>query len=188
LLQLDQLKIAEELARQGARVSLVMGPGTATTNADQIDVINVVSAQQMHDAAVSIFEDADGAILAAAVADYKPATEHQTKMKKKEGDLQLALERTPDIAMNLNAAKKEGQFLIGFALETNNALENAQKKLKKKGFDFIVLNTLEDEGAGFGHHTNKITLVGKDNTTRAFELKSKKEAAKDIVNHLIETV
>jgi phosphopantothenoylcysteine decarboxylase/phosphopantothenate--cysteine ligase len=130
-------------------------------------------------------DEMDVIILAAAVADYSPAEKSSTKIKKKEGPLKIELERTTDIAATIGKNKKEGQILVGFALETNNAIDNATRKLHKKNFDFIVLNSLEDKGAGFKHDTNKISIIARDNKIKHFELKSKDETAKDIVDHIV---
>jgi len=131
------------------------------------------------------FEESDISVLAAAVADFRPKTVADKKIKKKGATLSIELERTTDIAATLGKQKKEGQLLIGFALETNNELENAKGKLERKNFDFIVLNSLRDKGAGFAVDTNKITIVRKDNKIKNFELKSKKQVAVDIVNEIV---
>ncbi len=130
------------------------------------------------------FKDSDIAILSAAVADYRPAHVASQKIKKKEGELILQLEKTKDILASLGEIK-EDQFLVGFALETENELENAKTKLKKKNLDLIVLNSLNDKGAGFGTDTNKVTFITKDNKVIPFPVKSKKEVANDILQHII---
>ncbi len=180
------MEIAEELAERGAFVHLVLGPSKLKPQHPNIQLTRIVSAEEMYQAATKVFPQCNAAIMAAAVADYRPKEVSSTKIKKKEGDMAIGLERTKDIAASLGKEKKVKQFLIGFALETNNALENAQRKLKKKNFDFIVLNSLEDKGAGFKHDTNKITIVRKDNIIRKFELKSKREVAIDIINELLD--
>ncbi len=178
--------IAEELAQRGAKVHLVLGPSQLQVSHPNISLKRIRSAEDMFQASVAVFPNCDAAIMAAAVADYRPKEISDVKIKKKEGDLFIELERTKDIAANLGQSKKNGQILVGFALETNNELENAQRKLKKKNFDFIVLNSLKDKGAGFKLDTNKITIVRKDNIIRNFELKSKRDVAHDIANELLD--
>ncbi len=179
------LALAESCAERGAEVQLILGPNHLTVNHPNIHVTPVQSAQEMYNASHKFFENSDITIMAAAVADYRPANPMDSKMKKKEGDLSIQLERTLDIAASLGKIKKEHQILIGFALETDNELQHAQKKLTKKNFDFIVLNSLKDKGAGFKHNTNKITIVSKENSSKKFELKSKAEVAEDIVSEII---
>ncbi len=176
--------IAEELATRGATVHLVLGPSKLSPNHNNINVIRIMTAQEMYDKCVEIFPDCDAAIMAAAVADYKPSTVATTKIKKKKEDMSIHLSKTKDIAASLGKKKNKKQILVGFALETNNEIINAQSKLERKNFDFIVLNSLKDKGAGFNFDTNKITIIKKDNNIRKFELKSKKETAKDIVQEL----
>ncbi len=178
--------IAEELAERGAKVHLVLGPSRLQPSHPNIVLHSVMTAEEMFQAATKHFPDCDGAIMAAAVADYRPKDVSDIKIKKKDGDMSIELARTKDIAAHLGQMKKNGQILVGFALETNNEMENAQKKLTKKNFDFIVLNSLNDKGAGFNHNTNKITIVRKDNIIRKFELKSKKAAAGDIANEIVD--
>lgn len=175
------LAIAEALAAQGAMVDLVLGPSQLEPRHPNIRLQRVRSAQEMYEASLQSFEQANLAVLSAAVADFRPAHPAGEKIKKDKASMLIELEPTPDIAAALGARKKPGQILAGFALETDNELENARLKLKKKNFDFIVLNSLRDPGAGFLHDTNKITLVFPDNKTREFELKSKQAAAEDIV-------
>jgi phosphopantothenoylcysteine decarboxylase/phosphopantothenate--cysteine ligase len=139
----------------------------------------------MYDAVHEFYNDCDIAILSAAVADYRPKEVSLEKIKKKESTLTLELEKTKDILASLGRIK-QGQFLVGFALETENELENAKTKLIKKNLDLIVLNSLRDKGAGFGKDTNKVTLISKDNKVIPFHVKSKKEVAKDILNHIID--
>jgi len=178
------LAIAEALANRGAQVKLVLGPSKLSTKHQLIETIRVQSAQQMYEASREVFDQCDGGILAAAVADYRPKTISDKKIKKSGNSLILELERTIDIAASLGKEKRKDQVLIGFALETNNEKENAAGKLKKKNFDFIVLNSLNDKGAGFGHDTNKISIIHKGNKIKDFELKSKKAVAIDIVNEI----
>jgi phosphopantothenoylcysteine decarboxylase/phosphopantothenate--cysteine ligase len=177
--------IAESCANRGAEVVLVSGPtNLAPPLSIRIKTIKVESAQQMFEATTQAFETADAAILAAAVADYRPKNVSDIKIKKKENEMFVELEKTPDIAAHLGKMKTEKQRLIGFALETNNELANAIEKKQRKNFDFIVLNSLRDAGAGFNHETNKITLVFDETNIKNFELKSKKDAADDIVEAL----
>ena len=177
--------IAESCANRGAEVVLVSGPtNLAPPLSIRIKTIKVESAQQMFEATTQAFETADAAILAAAVADYRPKNVSDIKIKKKENEMFVELEKTPDIAAHLGKMKTEKQRLIGFALETNNELANAIEKKQRKNFDFIVLNSLRDAGAGFNHATNKITLVFDETNIKNFELKSKKDAADDIVEAL----
>ncbi len=177
--------IAEELATQGAEVLLVSGPTHLEVSNPLIKKIKVQTAQEMYDAAVNNFSDCDGAIMSAAVADFKPVTQYDQKIKRGKDDLKIILEPNKDIAAELGNIKKENQILVGFALETNNELENAKKKIQNKNLDFIVLNSLKEEGAGFEHDTNKISIIDKIDNITNFELKSKQEVAIDIVNELI---
>jgi phosphopantothenoylcysteine decarboxylase / phosphopantothenate---cysteine ligase len=178
------IAIAEELTARGADVALVLGPSKESTNNAAIHTICVQSAEEMYTACAKLFPDTDISILAAAVADYRPKNISDKKIKKTGNDLYVELVRTTDIASSLGKIKKEGQLLIGFALETNDELENAKGKLERKNFDFIVLNSLQDKGAGFQHGTNKITIVGKNNKIKEFELKTKVEVANDIVDEV----
>lgn len=175
--------IAEAIASQGAEVVFITGPAVVIPNNNPlIKVINVVSAQQMLEAAIQHFGNVDIAIMAAAVADFTPDTSSDVKIKREKDDLMLRLKPTSDIAATLGAKKRRTQRLIGFALETNNELANAQAKLKKKNLDLIVLNSLKDSGAGFGHDTNKISIIDTNGEQLTFDLKSKSEVATDIVN------
>ncbi len=178
--------IAEQLAAMGAQVQLVSGPTHLTTQQRGIEVTRVTSAQEMYEACTHRFPETDIAVLSAAVADYKPRHVADQKIKKKDEDLTLELTKTQDIAAALGKMKREGQFVVGFALETENEQSNAEKKLTGKNFDLIVLNSLNDPGAGFGHDTNKITLINKKLERKEFNLKNKKEVARDIVNAIIE--
>ena len=177
--------IAEVLAEKGAEVKLVSGPVSLKAEHVNIEVIPVMSAKEMSDACTGIFPGCDGAVLSAAVADYTPVIRADQKIKSSEKEMVLALKSTQDIAQQLGNMKKEGQLLVGFALETENARENAAKKLAKKKLDFIVLNSLEHEGAGFGVDTNKITIIDAENNTEEFTLKSKREVAIDIVDKIL---
>jgi phosphopantothenoylcysteine decarboxylase/phosphopantothenate--cysteine ligase len=178
--------IAETLANQGATVNLITGPTTQHTSHPGVNVKNVVSAEDMYQACVELFPKTDIAVLAAAVADYKPTVTADQKIKKKEDTLTLELTKTHDIAASLGKLKHNGQVIVGFALETEQEHSNALKKLESKNFDLIVLNSLNDKGAGFGHDTNKITLMDRQQNVRSFDLKSKKEVARDIVSAIIE--
>jgi phosphopantothenoylcysteine decarboxylase/phosphopantothenate--cysteine ligase len=177
--------IAEALANQGAEVILVSGPTHLQINHPGIKIIRVTSAEEMYQACVSVYSGMHITVLSAAVADYRPAQRASQKIKKSDDQLTLPLVKTRDIAVELGKLKKEGQYNVGFALETEQERSNAEKKIAAKNFDLIVLNSLNDEGAGFGHDTNKVTLIGKDHTTTEFSLKSKKEVAADIVNAII---
>src|SRR6267154_2943645 len=178
--------IAEELANLGAEVSLISGPTHLSTSNQSIKIKRVTSAEEMFEASVSLFPFADITVLSAAVADFSPSTKAPQKIKKNEAGLTLALTQTKDIAAALGKIKKPGQFTVGFALETENEIENAEKKIISKNFDLIVLNSLNDHGAGFGHDTNQITLIDKKSQVQKFSLKTKKEVARDIVTAIIE--
>ena len=179
------LELALQAKARGADVTLVLGPNTLPADKlQEINVVNVITAQQMYEACRERFDRQDVVILAAAVADYTPRNPAGEKIKKKKGDLQLKLAPTIDIAQSLGKDKKH-QFMVGFALETENGLEHAREKLQRKNLDFIVLNSLTEPGAGFGYDTNKITIVGKDNKIKEFQLKSKTEVAKDIIDEII---
>ncbi len=180
--------IAEELAQQGAEVILVSGPVNIKPDNLKIRVISVESAWQMYEQCLYYFSDCDGAIMAAAVADFTPIKTELQKTKRGNKNLTINLKPTSDIAAELGKIKRKDQILAGFALETNNEIENARAKMLKKNFDFIVLNSLNDPGAGFNVDTNKITIIDKNNNTRVFELKTKREAAADIVDKIIELI
>jgi phosphopantothenoylcysteine decarboxylase/phosphopantothenate--cysteine ligase len=174
--------IAAAAAEMGAKVTLVSGP-TQLDTPRGVEVVSVQTAREMYEAAVPRFEEADIAILSAAVADYRPVSAADQKLKKKEQNLEIKLEPTQDILKKLGEEKKD-QILIGFALETENALENAKGKLERKNCDLIVLNTLEDENAGFGFNTNKVTFVSRNKIVET-ELKSKSEIAYDLLNFVM---
>lgn len=180
--------IAEELSLRGAIVTLVAGSGVKLPVKENIKCISVVTAKQMHDACMQYFPESAVTIMAAAVADYKPAVQSNSKIKKKDNDLNLELEPTKDILADLGALKKAGQLLIGFALETDNEVENAKGKLNRKNLDLVILNSLKDIGAGFEKDTNKITIIEKNNEVTVFDLKSKKEVASDIVEKIISCI
>ncbi len=180
--------IAEELADNGANVILVSGPVNLSVKNKSIKRIFVESANEMYNECLKHFKNTDGAVMCAAVADFTPVNPETIKTKRGKDNWNLELEPTKDIASALGKIKTEKQVLIGFALETNNELENASLKLKKKNLDFIVLNSLNDSGAGFQTDTNKITIIDKDNNRQNFELKHKSEVAIDIVDRIISEI
>lgn len=179
------IAIAEEIKSRGGDVTLVLGPSGIKVNGG-INVINVTSAAEMLHACEQQFTNADIAIMSAAVADYTPVQAANEKIKKTEGELTVQLTKTTDILKTLGGLKTNNQVLVGFALETNNEKEYALQKLQTKNADMIVLNSLQDAGAGFGHDTNKITIFDKTGKAYPFDVKSKKEVAKDIVNTIIQ--
>jgi phosphopantothenoylcysteine decarboxylase/phosphopantothenate--cysteine ligase len=179
------IALAEACRDRGAEVTLIMGP-TAQPLPGNMRVLNVKTAAEMYDAATALFPGTDIAVFSAAVADYKisnPATE---KIKKTNDNLVLEFEKTQDILKTVGGLKKDHQVLVGFALETTNEKEHALGKLASKNADFIVLNSLRDEGAGFGHNTNKITIFDKAGRQYDFDTRSKKEIASDIINTIIQ--
>ncbi len=177
--------IADEAVRLGADVILISGPTHLPVNDSGIKLIRVQTAEEMYEQCHLYFEAADVAIAAAAVADYKPKTVAEQKIKKSESNFSIELERTKDILASLGKIKKH-QFLIGFALETENEIEHAKLKIQKKNLDLIVLNSLNDQGAGFGKATNKVTFIDKSFQIESMPLKSKEEVAKDILNKVIQ--
>ena len=177
-------EIAKAAANLGAKVLIVSGPTHEKAEHSLITVLPVNNAQEMYDAAHKHFDSSDIAILSAAVADYKPKNVESKKIKKKDTTLQLELEKTKDILASLGKIKQK-QILVGFALETNDELENAIKKLKSKNLDLIVLNSLNDEGAGFGGATNKVTIINKNENITNYSLKSKTEVAQDLMNEIL---
>jgi phosphopantothenoylcysteine decarboxylase/phosphopantothenate--cysteine ligase len=177
--------LAEEFANQGANVILVSGPSKEKLNHSKIQRINVQSAEQMFQEITSRFKESDITIMSAAVADYTPVLKSDIKIKKQEETFTIELTKTKDILKHLGTIK-EKQILVGFALETNNEEENALKKLHSKNLDFIVLNSLQHEGAGFGHLTNRISILKKSGKKLDFPLKTKEEVAKDIVEQVKE--
>jgi phosphopantothenoylcysteine decarboxylase/phosphopantothenate--cysteine ligase, prokaryotic len=174
--------IAAELASRGALVKLVSGPTHLSTDSPNIETTKVSTASQMAKECIKLFETVDIAILSAAVADFTPKITSKNKIKSSKDNFTLELEPTIDIAQQLGKQKRETQLLIGFALETNDEVTNAQGKLIKKNLDMVILNSLQDEGAGFGIDTNKITIIDKNNISKMFPLKSKKDVAIDIVD------
>ena len=177
--------LATEAAARGARVTLVSGPTALSVAHPNITRVDVESAAQMYEASMQAFKDADIAIMAAAVADYAPARPAQSKIKReKDGIDSIELVKNPDIAAALGKIKKPGQLLIGFALETDHAIPNAEDKLRRKNLDAIVVNSLADKGAGFGVDTNRIAICTPDGNCKHFDLKSKADVAVDILNFI----
>ena len=179
--------IASAAANLGAEVFLISGPSNQQIKHSLVHRVDVVSAEEMYDASHMYFKDVDIAILSAAVADYKPKKSASQKIKKTDTALELSLSPTKDILASLGAIKKQ-QYLVGFALETNNEIENAKGKLKRKNLDAIILNSLQDKGAGFAKDTNKITIIDKEFNEKAFKLKSKVAVAKDIMNEIVNRI
>lgn len=180
------IAIAEELALRGCEVELVLGPSTLQITNPLVHVTHVRSAAHMYEACVSCFDQMDFGIMSAAVADYTPVEVSDSKIKKKEGEFNITLTKTKDILKELGSLKKESQVLIGFALENRDEKAYALKKLVEKNADAIVMNSLNDEGAGFGKDTNKISIFCKNGTEASYQVKSKQEVAKDIIDKLIE--
>jgi phosphopantothenoylcysteine decarboxylase/phosphopantothenate--cysteine ligase len=178
--------IAEELAKQGAIVTLVHGPVNIVPDNKAIKTVGITTAEEMYKQCTHIFPETDITVMAAAVADYKPSAPAKEKIKKTDDIFNLKLVHTPDILTELGKKKKKNQLLIGFALETNNEIENASAKLKKKNLDAIILNSMRIKGSGPGGDTNKITIIDKQNKKTNFELKQKDVVATDIVNYIIE--
>ncbi|MDB4090785.1 bifunctional phosphopantothenoylcysteine decarboxylase/phosphopantothenate--cysteine ligase CoaBC [Crocinitomicaceae bacterium] len=176
--------IAEELIERGANVTLISGPTNLTIKYNRLRKIDVNSAEEMFDAVKSVWHDSTIGIFSAAVADYRPKNRGTEKIKKKSDELTIELIKNPDILKWAGANKGKNQTLIGFALETQNMKENASVKLNAKNLNMIVMNSLKDKGAGFGHETNKISILDNRNNYKAFKLKSKRAVAKDILNYL----
>ena len=179
-------ELAAELKKRGAEVILVSGPTQLAFADNGIKLIRVNTAEEMFEACTNVFDKADITIMAAAVADYTPEQKEREKIKKKEDGLTIKLTKTKDILQSLGTKKKKGQFLAGFALETNNEEANAIEKLKKKNADMIVLNSLNDTGAGFGHDTNKVTIFTSKGDKFIYETRSKTQVAKDIIDKITE--
>jgi phosphopantothenoylcysteine decarboxylase/phosphopantothenate--cysteine ligase len=175
------IEIALAFAESGAQVMLVAGPTQYSMQHPAVEVIPVTSADEMAAVAIPLFNEMDIAVLSAAVADYKPAVAASQKIKKEGDQLSIELVRTTDILRELGKQKKSSQILVGFALETENAVQNALKKLHSKNLDLIVVNTLEDDGAGFKHQTNKVSIITRSEAITHFPLKQKKEVAADIL-------
>ena len=178
------VELAEQALKWGAEVTLVIGPSQHQTS-EAIKRVDVISAQEMYDAVHQYAKDADIIIMSAAVADYTPEQTSSSKIKKQNNALEIKLSPTKDILKSVGQIKKEGQLLVGFALETDNEIENATSKLKRKKLDLIVLNSLNDKGAGFGGDTNKITMIDRNNNLSHYELKSKADVALDIFNKIL---
>lgn len=174
-------ELALAAANLGANVTLISGPTCLDINHPKVNRINVVSALEMYEECLKHFDKIDISILAAAVADYRPAFYSDIKIKKKDDDMNIQLTKNPDIFKTLGQQKRNNQLIIGFALETNNEIENAKNKLNNKNGDAIVLNSLNDFGSGFKHSTNKITIILKNGSIFEFDLKDKKEVAIDIL-------
>jgi phosphopantothenoylcysteine decarboxylase/phosphopantothenate--cysteine ligase len=181
------ISLADAAADYGAEVDLILGPVSIAPANSSVNVVNVTTAESMASATIEKFSSCDIAILTAAVADFTPADVKTEKIKKKGNELVIRLKPTTDIAETLGKLKKK-QFLAGFALETTDEISNAKEKLMRKNLDIIVLNSLRDSGAGFGHETNKITIIDRNNNIDKFELKSKEEAAKDILDKIVSLI
>ena len=182
------MAIANELAEKGAEVNLVIGPSNLRASHCNINQINVNSASQMYDEVEKVFLDSDISVFAAAVSDYKPIKTYSEKIKKSDGNMEIKLEKTKDILLEMSSDKKDHQFVVGFALETENEEKNAIKKLQTKNLDMIILNSTKDKGATFGFDTNKISIIEKDLSVTNYDLKEKSEVAKDIVSSIIKKI
>ena len=182
------IALADAAIDYGAEVDLVLGPVNISPLSNRIRIINVTTAESMADECISRFGECDIAILSAAVADFSPESISRSKIKKDGNELVLKLKPTTDIAAELGKIKKPAQFLAGFALETEHEIENARKKLLRKNLDLIVLNSLNETGAGFEHSTNRITMIDRNNNIDKFELKSKDDVARDILDKIVSMV
>ena len=182
------IALADAAADYGAEVDLVLGPVSIAPKNKTIRTFNVVSAREMADKCLSLFDCSDIAILAAAVADFTPERIEDLKVKRTGDDLILRLKPTPDIAESLGRMKRQGQIVAGFALETHNEIANASKKLERKHLDLIIMNSMQDKGAGFGYKTNRITIIDRNNNIDKFELKTKEEAARDIIDKIVSMI
>lgn len=180
--------LAEEAVKRGAEVVLITGPTNCSVDHPNLHRIDIRSAKELMEAVNQHFPSCTGGVFSAAVSDYRPAQKADQKIKKSDEELTIRMVKNPDVLYTAGQNKKEGQWLVGFALETQNAIEYAKGKLQKKNLDLIVVNTLEDEGAGFGHDTNKITLLDKNNNSINFELTTKKEAAANILSYVTEQI
>jgi len=179
--------ISERLAALGAKVILIAGPVALQCKNASIIRIDVVSATEMYTQCMEHFVNCNGAVMVAAVADFSPVVVDNQKIKRTSANLLLELRPNPDIAASLGKIKRMDQLLVGFALETNDAEQNAIAKMQKKNLDFIVLNSLSDSGSGFQYDTNRIKIIDRDGSICSYDLKQKTEVAVDIVNKLIET-
>lgn len=182
------IAIAEAFAAEGASVSLIIGPVSTETHAAGILVTKVTSASEMYEACRVLMEGMDVAVFNAAVSDFTPVQVSGKKVKRGDGEWKLQLEPTRDIAAEMGKRKREGQILVGFALETDNEEQNAQSKLKKKNLDLVVLNSMRDEGAGFGTDTNRVTMIDRSGNAEKFELKPKSQVASDLVRRVIKLI
>ena len=180
------IALAIEAANQGAKVDLVLGPTSLDCKHANITIHKIETAEQMYRKVDAIFDTTDISIFAAAVADYSPEVIAKNKIKKSDASIRISLIKTIDILAAMGGKKRANQLVVGFALETENEIANAQKKLDRKNLDMIVLNSLNNKGAGFQHNTNKITIIDKENNITDYELKDKSEVAKDIINKIIE--
>lgn len=179
------IALADSAAEYGADVQLVLGPVNRLPENKSVEIIDVISAESMANECISRFGNCDIAILAAAVADFSPETIKGRKIKRGDGNIVLKLKPTTDIASTLGKMKRKSQLIAGFALETHNEITNATNKLKQKNLDLIILNSIKDEGAGFGYDTNKVTIIDRNNNIDIFELKSKQEVARDILDKIV---
>jgi phosphopantothenoylcysteine decarboxylase/phosphopantothenate--cysteine ligase len=182
------IAVADKAADAGADVTLILGPSLYSPENSLVKTVRVITAGEMAEECIKRFPDCDIAVLSAAVSDYTPEVVYDSKIKRKSGSLTITLNPTEDIAAQLGRIKRDNQLLVGFALETDNEESNAVAKLKRKNLDLIVLNSLRDEGAGFGTDTNRITLIDKYNNIDKFELKSKAEVAEDIIAGIISMI
>ena len=182
------IALADNAAELGADVDLVLGPVNILPVNKSVNVLHVTSAEEMAKSCIDLFVKCDIAILSAAVADYTPVHKAVSKVKRNQDDLVITLKPTKDVSANLGSKKRSDQFIAGFALETDNELTNAAEKLKRKNLDLIVLNSLNDPDAGFGYNTNRITIIDKYNNIDKFELKSKDEVAKDILDKIVKMI
>ena len=180
-------EIAKKASDLGAEVFLISGPSNQKISTRSINLIKVVSSKDMHKEVIKYYSEADIVIMAAAVSDFKPKDFSNKKIKKDNIQPKMELEKTKDVLLELGRLKKN-QFLFGFALENENEIENSLKKLKNKNLDLIILNSLNDKGAGFGTNTNKVTLIKRDLSTTNFPLKSKAEVSKDILNEILKLI
>jgi len=178
------IEIAKAFAARGAEVNLILGPSEIKVDDTDINLFRITTAAEMYNRCMELFPDCDVAVMAAAVADFTPADPSKFKIKKEKGKKEIKLVPTQDILGSMGQAKKSKQVLVGFALETDNEHDNAKKKLKNKNLDLIVLNSMNDEGAGFGFATNKVSIISAQGIEKAFPLKSKKEVAEDIVREV----
>lgn len=182
------IALAEAAADYGADVELVLGPVNRVPVNKSIKIINVISAESMASECIARFPECDIAILAAAVADYTPDKAWDRKIKRTGDEIVLRLKPTQDIAETLGMMKKGSQIIAGFALETHNEIENATAKLLRKNLDLIVINSMQDKGAGFGIDTNRVTIIDRNNIIHKFELKSKNEVARDILDKIVSLI